>query len=197
MQNAAQLPQTRLVQHCHGAVCAAVIPCSEALIAAADLGLCSGIVLGHDRITPTTLLPSRAVLSSAAAWDRAEGLSKLRHSGPLEAAVILCFLCWGCCIHLLTQVTSPKHPQAAQQFFRTIPAMEGKGRKGKDLSFSGSLSSSSEVTETCGMPSYSHADGECKFVPSGTVLSMHVEDVALPQGNSCTAVGAGTEVCVQ
>lgn len=37
----------------------------------------------------------------------AEGLSKLRHWDPPEAALLLC---WGCCIHLLPQVISPKHP---------------------------------------------------------------------------------------
>lgn len=107
-------------------------------------GFGSGFVLGCDRTTTTTLSPSRAVLSSKAAWDHAEGLSKLRHWAPPEAA-ILSFLCWGCCIHLLTQVTSPKHPQGAQQFFRTVTAMESKGRKGKGLAFLGSLSSSSEA----------------------------------------------------
>lgn len=101
-------------------MCCSLVPCLESLIVAADQGPCSGTVLGYDRTT-TTLLPSRAVLSSTAAWDPAEGLSKLRHWGSPEAA-ILCFLCCGCCIHLLPKwfPKSTKHPQGAQQFFRTI-----------------------------------------------------------------------------
>lgn len=64
----------------------------------------------------------------------------------------------------LTQVISQKHqaPTGCSAVLQNYTALEDKGRKGKYLAFSGILCSSSEVTKICGMPSYSHADGECK-----------------------------------
>lgn len=132
-------------------LCCFLVPCSKALIVAADQGPCSGIMLEPDSTNHDMLLPEMGCsteLNSSVPITLKEFQIKAqagRWGGP--EAGISCYLCWSCCTDLLPQMPSPwlpalagSHPQGAQQLFTTTPAMESKGRKIKDLAFSGSLS---------------------------------------------------------
>lgn len=141
-------------------MCCSLVPCLESLIVAADQGPCSGTVLGYDRTT-TAPQQGRAELNSSmgSCW-RAFQTEALRFSWGSNSVLSLLRL-----LHpSLTQVISQKHqaPTGCSAVLQNYTALEDKGRKGKYLAFSGILCSSSEVTKICGMPSYSHADGECK-----------------------------------